>query len=188
MSLSNLMRSAFVQLIQQEGDRATYSLGMEILAAAIPATPTDLLQLIGAAGKVIRLSRFEITADAAAAGIIDCYLYKRTALNTGGTAAPLAPIAHDSQSPAPSAVLQQYSVLASPLGAGVIIKAAGVALPVASTTGYPFAPTVWTFGTQNDQMHTLRNANESITFNMGGAAVPAGLDMWLNLTWTEDVV
>ena len=181
-------RTTFAQLIQQEGDRATYSAAVEVLAAAVPATPTDLIQLIGVTGKVIRVSMVELSMDATAAGVLDLYLIKRTAANTGGSVSAITPIPHDGQDPAASAVLQVYTALANPLGAGVIIRARGASLPAAGTPAYAVSPTAWDFGIRNGKTITLRGPLDSLCLNFGGQAVPSGLDLWFNIEWSEDVV
>lgn len=186
--MNGLPRSNFVQKIEQEGDRATFSAGFQLLAAGIPATPTDLIQLLGSNSKIIRLSHMQIAADANAAGILAFYLYKRTTPNTGGVVATINSISHDVEDGNASAVLQNYTTLPTPLGTGQIFRASSLALPAATSTGYPFFPLVWDFGIRNGKMPTLRSANESICLNLGGQAVPAGLALWVDLEWTEDLV
>lgn len=186
--MAGLPRSSFTQLVQLDGDRATYSAGIDILAASIPATPTDLFQLVGAANKVIRLSKIEIAADATGTAIYDFYLYKRTVANTGGVVSAISSISHDSQDSTAGAVFQNYTTLATPLGAGQILRTVGIALPAASATGYPFNLVVWKFGNSSSKMPCLRSAAESFCINLAGQAVPAGFEMWVNIEWTEDTV
>jgi hypothetical protein len=74
------------------------------------------------------------------------------------------------------------------LGQGEVFRAASVALPVAGTTGYPFNPLIWLFGQSNAQMPSLRQPNAAYVLNLAGQAVPAGLELWVSIEWTEDVV
>jgi len=174
----------FVQPISPESSKATYSAGVKKTTFA--ATATDIIQLIGSTSKTIKLARVQITADATAAGILELYLVKRTAANTGGTAAAITGIAHDTQDPAYTATLQEYSANPSALGAGQIIRIDGYALPSATTTGYPFSPYVFTFGVHNGKMPTLHGVAESISINLNGQAIPSGLNLWVDIEWTEE--
>jgi hypothetical protein len=181
-----LPTAPFAQPSSLESSKATYSAGIEIAGSGMAASATDFFQILGAAGKTIKVTRVEVTADATAAGTLDIYLYKRTAVNTGGTVAAVTGIAHDSQDPTYSAVVQTYSVNASPLGAGQIIRTVATALPAASSTGYPFSPTIWHFGVYNDKIPTLRGAAESLCLNLGGASLASGLIIWVSIEWTEE--
>ena len=185
-----LPRSPNVQIIQSEGDRATYSAAILLLAASIPATPTDLFQLMtGDGSKVIRLSKLEVYADATAAGTLSFYVIRRNALNTGGVLSPITPMKHDYvYNPAPAAIFGNYTTLPSALGQGDLMRSAGVALPAAASTGYPFTPLVWLFGQSNAQMPTIHQSVASFALNLAGQAVPAGLRLWVSIEWTEDVV
>ena len=185
-----LPRSSNVQIIQSEGDRATYSAAILLLAASIPATPTDLFQLTcGDGSKVIRLSKFEVYADATAAGTLSFYVIRRNVANTGGVLSPITPMKHDYiYNPTPAGIFGNYTTLPSVLGAGDLMRSAGVALPAAASTGYPFTPLVWLFGQSNAQMPTLRIPTSSFALNLAGQAVPAGLRLWVSCEWTEDVV
>jgi hypothetical protein len=183
-----LPRSPQVQIVQIEGDRATYSAAIELVAADIPATPTDLFQITSTGSKVIRLSKFEIYADADAAGTFSFFLIRRNVPNTGGVFSQILPAKHDIQNPTPTAVFGNYTTLPSVLGQGEIFRAASVALPVSGTTGYPFNPLIWLFGQSNAQMPSLRQPNAAYVLNLNGQAVPAGLVLWISIEWTEDVV
>jgi hypothetical protein len=178
-----------VQIIQQEGDRSTYSAAILLLAASIPATPTDIFQLMAGDGsKVIRLSKLEVYADATVAAVWSFFLLRRNALNTGGVLSPIAPAKHDIQNPTPVAIFGNYTTLPTALGQGDLLRSAGVALPAAASTGYPFTPLTWLFGQSNAQMPTLRHPLASYALNCAGQAVPAGLRLWVSIEWTEDVV
>lgn len=173
--------------VSQESWKPTYAIGVELLAANIAANATDIFQITGSATKIIKINRVEISADATAVGAVDFYIIKRTTANTGGTAAPVTAISYDSTDIPYTATVQTYSVNPT-LGAGVIIRAEGYALPAAGTTGYPFSPIVYDFGVRNTKCPTLRGIAESLVFNWGGQAVNAGLDIWLNIEWTEEVI
>ena len=84
------------------------------------------------------------------------------------------------------ASIKLYSANPSALGYGQLIKANHYAVPAATTTGYPGAPWVEEFGTRNDQELVLRGPAESLSFSLNGATLPAGLNVYVAITWTEE--
>ena len=172
--------------VETEGITPTYRVALSDITS-IAATATDVFTLSGAAGKIIKVNSVEITADASSAGVIDFYLYKRTAANTGGTLATTPSIAQmDSQDPLPLATPALYTANPSALGAGILISGNHYALPAAATTGYPGNPLLETFGDLNGRRLTLRGPNELFAFNLNGQAIPTGLNIYLRIEWTEE--
>lgn len=178
-----------VQRVMTDSGKATYSFSINDFTPV--ATPTDVLTLSGAAGKIIRVNAVEITADATAAGIFDFYLYKRLAANTGGTATNPLPVIHDSADVAASAVIALYSANPSalggvgPAGTNGIVRSVHYALPAAGTTGYPGQPWVEKFGIRNEKQIVLRSG-ELLAINFDSQAVPSGFVSHINLSWTEE--
>lgn len=149
------------------------------------ATATDFLVLVGSATKTIRLTLVRLMADATAVGVLDFYGYKRTAANTGGTATQPSITTHDSNDAAATAVVNLYS--ANPtVGAGILARADHYALPAAGTTGYPFDPIIWDFGTRGAREIVLRGVAQSFAVSFNGEVIPAGCNVYVNLEWTEE--
>jgi len=170
--------------VNTEGVRATYSYVAADYAPAAGAT--DVVVLTGSSSKVIRINRIQITADSTAPSVIDLYVFKRSAANTGGTSTNPYAVKHDSANTTASGVVTLYSANPSALGAGWLIRADHYALPAASSTGYPGAPWFEDFGVRNDQPIILRNANESIAISLNGQTLPAGLNLYITISWTEE--
>ena len=152
------------------------------------ATATDIITITGQTGKVIRINKLEVSGDATGVSVVDFYFYKRFAANTGGivfvataTSASTC-IATEST----YASIKLYSANPSALGYGQLIKANHYALLAAISTGYPGAPWVEEFGTRNDQKLVLRGPAESLSFNLNGATLPAGLNVYVAITCTEE--
>lgn len=162
----------------------TYSVCVADVAPA--ALATDVLVLTGSATKKVSINRVQITADATAASVIDFYVFKRSAANTGGTSTAPALVKHDSTNPAATAVATLYSANPSALGAGLLIRADHYALPAALTTGYPGTPWVEDFGIRKDQPIVLNGVAESIAISLNGQTIPAGMDMYITIEWTEE--
>lgn len=170
--------------VNTEGVRSTYTYiinDFEPLSGA-----TDVLVLSGATGKVIRVTHIEITADANQKGVIDFYIFKRSAQNTGGTFTYPTPVKHDSANPAASAVLKLYTANPSALGAGQMIRGAHYSLTDALTTGNFAPPWLEDFGVRNEQPILLRNANEALAISLNGQTLPAGFDFYITIEWTEE--
>lgn len=178
-----------VQRVMTDGAKATYSISVNDFTPT--ATPTDVLTLSGASGKIIRVNYIEITADASAAGMFDFYLYKRLLANTLGTATNPLPVIHDSLDGAASAAIALYSANPSalgsvgPAGTNGIIRSVHYALPAASTTGYPGTPWAEKFGTRNEKQIVLRSG-ELLAVNFDAQVVPAGFVSHIALSWTEE--
>ena len=165
-----------------ESTKATFSVVVPDVTPV--ATATDLLTISGSATKTIRINKIEIEGVATAQADYDVYVYKRTAANTGGTsAAPSNITAHDSNDTATAGVLL-YTANATGLGTGTLVRAGRTVLGVAGT-GVP-VKTTWDFGTRNDKTVVLRGAAQSLAINLGGAAVPAGTSLYVNVEWTEE--
>jgi len=148
------------------------------------ATATDVLVLTGSATKTIRVTKVAIMGAATVSSIYDVYMYKRSAVNTGGTLTNPAATTADSTDSAATGVLSLYTANPSALGAGSVMEAAKVYLGTAALTS---PTTTFTWGIRGDKAPILR-ANESLAFNFAGAAVPAGASLYLSIEWTEDVM
>lgn len=167
-----------------EGLKASYR--AQAADVAVAATATDVMTLCGSATKTVRLVRIQSSADATAAGVIDFYVYKRTAANTGGTSAIVTAAQMDSNDAAPTAVVRLYSANPSALGAGVLLTGDHYALPAAASTGYPGMPWIEDFGVRNNRAIVLRGTSQCIAFSFNGQTIPAGLSTYIGFEWTEE--
>ena len=150
------------------------------------ATPTDVLALVGAKGKCIRITKIGVSGSATAAALVDLYITKRTTLNGGGVLTNPTATKYDSLDPAPSATLVLYSANAASLGTGSGLEGDKIYLPAqASPAG---EPTHWMVDYTGIEAKCpiLRNANESISINFAGASMPAGTSLYLYIEWTEE--
>lgn len=168
------------------GSTATYRVTLADFAPA--ATATDILTISGSATKIIKITHIQVTADATGAEHIDLYLYKRTAANTGGTIVNPPVVKYDSLSDAQTAIVNSYTANPSALGAGILI--AGDHYQVPAATGNSFFAPPWKedFGIRNNQPIILRGASELFTFNFAGHVVPAGLNFYISVEWTEEPI
>lgn len=151
------------------------------------ATPTDLMVLKGSATKIVRVFTFTMWLAATASTLQEAFFIKRSAANTGGTASQPTVNKPDSNDPAATAVLDLYSAIPASLGAGVTLVSQKSLI-----TTLTAAPTA--FGVTNGfnisaiatgKPITLRGVSESLAFNWGGAALPAGFVANYIATWTE---
>ena len=152
------------------------------------ATATDVLELIGAANIVARVTKIEVIGSATASALLDVYLTKRTALNTAGTKASQAAVITKARSDDPTAActLNLYSANATSLGTGTALEGTHMYMPAAATPAFNDR-VIWTWGSREDTPSTLLSATELLTINLGGAAIPAGTSLYLSIEWTEDI-
>lgn len=164
--------------------KATYSYTTGEITPA--ATPTDVLVLTGSNSKIIRVQMLEVIAEASSSSVLDFYLYKRTAANTGGTKTNPAATKNDSTDDDATAIIALYSANPSALGAGSIIRSNHYALPDQANTKFSGPPWIETFGRGNLKPIILRNASESIALNLNGQALPSGFNIHATMEWTEE--
>lgn len=150
------------------------------------ASATDVTTVCGAAGKLVKITQVEATADATSAGTLDFYTFVRAASDVGGTSAVVSAASLDSTAATPTAVVTKFTANPSSLGTGTMLAATQYALPAAVSTGYPFFPWRVDFGTRNTQPLVLRGANQCFAFGFNGQTIPAGTILHLNIEWTEE--
>lgn len=155
------------------------------------ATPTDMLTISGASGKIVRVYNILLRVHTTAAALATVKWIKRSTANSGGTSSTPTITPFDSNDPAASAVVRLYSVIPAGLGTTAI----SVDNHVVTTT--PTAvPSIFQsagmFGIHTNDSYPkpviLRSSSESLCANYGGAALPAGFTAWWEVIWTEETV
>lgn len=164
--------------------KATYSYQINDYAPA--ATATDILCITGSATKTVKLQLVQITADATGAAVIDLYVYKRTAANTGGTATHPAATQADSADAAATAALNLYSANPTGLGTGTLLAGDHYELPATTGTAYFSAPWVEKFGSLGEKPVTLHGTAEQVCVSANGQTLPSGYTEYIRLLWTEE--
>lgn len=151
-----------------------------------PATPTDMVIIYGSPTRTIRVTRVAISCTQTTAGINTFHLVKRSAVNTGGTAAAAPLVPHDSTNPAATAVVYYYTANAAALGATPgNIRSTKICTPAPASLFQP--DFVWDFDTLSKQRIVLRGAAEGLALNFAGAALPTGLNVNCSISWTEEL-
>jgi hypothetical protein len=174
------------QNVALEGRQQTYSIGIEDYAPY--ATPTDIFLLQGSATRTIKISKIRISGASTAASSMDLYLLKRTADNTGGTRASQAAdvVKHDTLDDAATAVPFTYSVIPTALGAGKTFRTRArhyFSRLAAADISDEF---IVDFDIHRSKPIILRGVVEQLAINLGGAAVPGGLQLYINVEWVEE--
>lgn len=153
------------------------------------ATATDILSLGGVAGKVVRINYVSVGGKANTDSLIDIYIQKRSAANTGGTSSNMlsAVSTMDSIDPRPLAPLLLYSANPTTLGASTTLNGDTLFLPGKSTP--KSSPNKIEYGASMESKPcTLRTVNEFFTISLAGQAIPAGTELYISIEWTEDDV
>lgn len=182
--LPNSESNPIISRLQNANGAAYFAFGT---AYAGYATPTDMMVLKGSATKIVRVNAFQMLIASNAATLISVNFIKRSAANTGGTASQPTVSKTDSADAAATAVLDLYSVVPASLGAGATLyrqtslTAALTAAPIAFSFTNGLNANVITL----PKPMTLRGVAESLAFNFGGAALPAGFAANYQAVWTE---
>ena len=172
------------QSVTIETTRPTYAYRAADITPA--ATPTDVLALVGAAGKIIRITKIGVSGSATAAALLSVYITKRTALNTGGTSTNPVATKYDSLDATTAATVVLYSANPSALGAGTGLEGDKIYLPALVSPAN--SPTHWMVDYTGSEAKCpmLRNASESISINFAGATLATGTSLYLYFEWTEE--
>ena len=159
-----------------------------------PATPTDMVTIFGAAGKIITVVSFRITTTNTAAGSQQWFLIKRSGTNTGGTFVAGTSVPARATDGAGNATVGHYTANPSALGAAVgNVNIKRYASPVAVPA--TFAGIVQDAGHDMlqhmpnsllDKPITLEAATEGLCLNFNGAALVAGQTHAYQIVYTEE--
>lgn len=163
----------------------TYSVGISAFTPG--ATPTDIITITGSATKTIRVLSIEFTSVQTTRALINMFIIKRSAANTGGTSTTPTVVPADSNNAAPTAVVRVYT--ANPtVGAAVgnlsIVKVLSddSGANAVGGSGYMWDFTKGGFA----QGAILRGTSQVLAVSLNGATLPIGLSVVATVTWTEE--
>lgn len=164
--------------------KAIYSAAVNAITP--PATPTDMVTIIGSATKTVRVLQIELFSTQTLAGTNTFFIVKRSAADTGGTSATPTIVPHDSGSAAATAVVRSYTANPAALGAVVgTVQLARITTPAPAGAG----PEGYLFDFMKsgiDSGIVLRGVAETLALNFNGAALPGGLSITANVTFLEE--
>lgn len=151
-----------------------------------PATPTDIVRISGSASKTVRVLKIILNTTQTATGINDWFIIKRSTANVGGTSAATVSTPFDSAFAAPTAVCLRYT--ANPTTLGTVVGNVAICNILSSsiapgTSGTSYVPYVFDF-TNNPVV--LRGVAEGLSINFNGAALPNGLSVNYQITFSEE--
>lgn len=167
---------------------ATYSAAQGLTNTA--AGTGVFLSIQGSSTKTVRVHKVIITGTVATAAVYGSVVCNKrlTGATSGGTATTLTPIAHDSASGAPSAVVKYYTALGTAGSGGGMIAAQSDYFPITATVSSESANVL--FIAQQDtgaetQDWVLRGTNECLEFAFSATTTNAPtLTVWV--TFTEE--
>ena len=177
--------------VQTGSNTPVYSYGKRFTPAA---TPTDVVVIQGSASKTLKIQSVILTAESSAAGIIPVSVVRRTAANTGGTSTQLGYTPHDISDAAATAGVFFYSANPSSLGAvfgagnipagnGVLAQQLLIAANSGSVAPGPVELLLEQMGVKP---WILRGTSDFIAINFNGAALPAGIQLDIEIDIEED--
>lgn len=167
-----------IQAVDTEGQKATYSYATASITPA--ATPTEIFNISGATGKVIRIKKIAMDLSSTVSGKLNIALIKRSTAASGGTSASGTVNKFDSNDVTASASILSFT--ANPTVGTTVSIAEVFALPAAAAP----VPVVRDYSTRNDESMVLR-AGEYLGINGLGSAL-TNADNRINCTieWTEE--
>jgi len=172
--------------VNTEGLKPTFSAVLSNFTS-LAANATDFFIVSNPVGsnRLYKINYVSIRGTATTATSIDFYFIKRTTANTGGTTTTtgVTLAAHDTNDSSPTATVVAYT--ANPTtGTGAIIRAQH---SFAGSTAAQLVTLEYTFGNRPAKCITLK-PGESFALNFNGQAIPAGLALFAEIEFTEEIL
>lgn len=161
----------------------TYSASVNSFACA--ALATDIFTITGSATKIIKITKFDVTATTTSgSGIsVPFTVIKRSATNTGGTSTILNNVSYDSTNSASTAVVRNYT--ANPTGLGTPVGIILARRITVNSSGAVVQPISLDYNTrENAQPITLRGTSEILSINLSGTTITGPL-ISITIEWEE---
>lgn len=172
--------------VSTDGMGQTFSSG--VLNFTPATTPTDICSLQPLfEGRTIYLKRISVSGIATATGGLDILLQK-SANGGGGTSTQQATAFHDSNDILPSAGFSVFSANRTSGGNGVsssrpIVRVGRLQL---GTAAAPAPALEWNFATRGSKGLAINNLTEWYVLNLNGQTMPAGIQLSVDIEWTEE--
>lgn len=152
------------------------------------ALPTDMFTITGSATKTVKVLCIEFTAVQTTRSLLNIFMVKRSAANTGGTSTTSTDVPLDSNNAAGTATIRAYTANPSALGASVgTVSVIKVLSDDSGANAVGGAGYTWDFtkgGTT--QGLVLRGTAQTLACNLNGVTLPIGLVIAATITWTEE--
>lgn len=163
----------------------TYTASGSIVVASMAASLTDLVGLRGAAGRIVRIKRVKLQANADAFELRSVRLDKHTVANTGGSVATTPTIVpFDSTDPTPLATPIVYTGNPS-----VDLSATHIErfwLPFTAKASAIPGEYEWNFTVSGEHALVLNGVEQELFLNFGGTTPGAGAQLKWQFIWTEE--
>lgn len=156
-------------------DSKTEKLYVSSFITIPPATPTDMITIVGSSTKTIRIKRIILTPSQTTLGRNRIFITKRSSDNVGGTFTNSTIVPTNSTFPLPTANIRQYTVNPTLLGNTVGNVRADLVLTPALTS---VVNSIYELDFTNNGVNNgidLIGSNEILSVNLNGVALPAGL-------------
>jgi hypothetical protein len=166
--------------------RSNYTYSAVSTAFTPGATPVDVFSITGSATSNVYVLKMGLSALQTTAGINAWFLAKRSTANSGGTSASVGAIPYNSNNPAATATVLQYT--ANPTAGTLVDYVWGgwvnSAAPATAGVGASQVAEV-NFMDMFGQPLSLLSASQVLAWNFKGAALPTGLSVIAYAVWYE---
>lgn len=174
--------SGLAQVADNDPLRSTYSLFLPGVTPA--ATPTDILEIRGAAGVVTKIRQIVLSGVATSASNILPYLLRRSTAATGGTPTTQTLARRDLNND--PAATQVRTFAANPTTGTLVNTVDGGRLNIAPAANGGIDRLLFQYSWLNDEALTLRGTSDFLCLNFNGAAWPGGGAVDISLVLTEE--
>lgn len=178
-----LIDSSTLRLVN--GKYATYSAAFDVVPVA---GCTDLVEIIGAAGKTIEITSIRLAGITSAGTRSHLFsLIRRSAVNTGGTSTNATLVPHSSTNSASSATIKVYTANPASLGTAVAtLNVERVSMNLSTSTTYrtPFDLVVNPTPVSTMPIK-LKSATDTLCVNLNGMAIGTISTMCMAITYRE---
>lgn len=157
----------------------SYSCGAVFTVAT---AATDIFAISGSASQVVRVRLVRVTGVQTTGSSATIQLIKRSAVNTGGTIVNPPIVKMDTNNPAPTSVISEYT--ANPASLGTSVGIIRVHIQPIPASGGGTADVPFQFGIYEDQPVVLRGVAESLCINLNGGTF-VGNSIAVSVEWTE---
>lgn len=168
-----------------DNDPQRYTYVYSVVGFTPAASPSDILQIQGSSTRIVKLRQVIMSGTASAATNILPLLYRRSTAATGGTPTVQTLLKRDPRDPAATSVLSTFAANPSPLGTSVGIVDSG-RLNLAPAANGGIDRLIWQYSWLNEEGLALKDANDFLCLNLGGAAIANSPQLDISLVLTEE--
>jgi hypothetical protein len=152
----------------------------------VPAIPGEMITVYGSATKTIKILKLRLLMEQTTAGTNLVYLHRRNSAASSGSPNAVTAVKSDTADPSATATMNYYTGNPTAGGSdGKILDAINIQSPAAGSNVQPNWQDIYDANYSGKPI-ILSGTAQGIGLNLNGVALPAGLKVQLQVTWTEE--